>query len=213
VITLTMEQGSPEWLQERIGKLTASHASAIITKTGKETDNATRRRYALDLAIERARVTYYTQTGRIAEQVGFCRHDMGFMGYSPDGIVGDDGLIEIKCFEMPHYCHILMTGDIDWSILAQCYFGLYITGRQWIDFVMYTDVEPFAGRVYIQRIERDTVWMGKIHNAAWNFIDEVDAVEQKLLESGGITPDMLDFEPPKIAGDNEVEINMEGMEL
>jgi len=227
------KQGTHEWHQSRLGILTASKAHVLCTPKGKPTANATRRRYALELALEKitkmpthirqtfamerghelepqARIWYYLETQRSVKEVGFILSDDGNTGYSPDGVVGDDGLIEIKCFEMYHYALVLTTGEIDHDILMQCQHGMYVTGRKWVDFVLYTDVEPFKG--YIQRIHRDEEMCAKIGIEVTAFTAEVEACTKSLIEKGGLTKDMLMFDAPVFSDVEHVEIEMSDME-
>ena len=229
---LTMPQGSHEWHQARLGIPTASNIAKIITPLGKPTANAARRRYALDLAVERitkrptetcctfamqrgkdleplARMWYYCQTRTPVQEVGFCVTLDGLTGCSPDGLVGDDGMIEVKCPGIAHYCEIIATGEIPDDWLLQCHHALYVTGRQWIDFVLFTDVEPFTG--WIRRIERNTVMCGKIHRAVKLFSAKVDAMYAAIVAGAKLTPDKLDFPAPVLTEGGEV--NMEGIEL
>jgi len=231
------KQGTHEWHQARLGMPSASQMYKVITPLGKPTATASRRRYALDLAVERitkrptethctfamqrgkdledvARVWYFLQTKTAARQVGFCVAPSGLTGCSPDGLVGDDGAIEIKCPLLPHYAEIILTGDIpnDWEM--QCHHVLYVTGRRWIDFVLYTDIEPFAG--WIKRIYRDPVMCGKIHQAVFDFSVEIDAVYDAIVSGAGLTPNKLDFPAPVFNDEGEEVISngtIEGGEL
>jgi putative phage-type endonuclease len=226
------EQGSNAWHQARLGVITASKIGAVITATGKPTANAARRRYALDLVAERltkrptetyctaamqrgkdleplARAWYFTQTRKPVNEVGFCLAAGLLSGASPDGLVGDDGGVEIKCPEMAHYLDIIESGVIDAPWVLQCHHAMYVTGRKWWDFVLFTDVQPFTG--WIKRIERDPVMCGKIHEAIRQFSEEVYDIEMKVKERAGITDGMMRFDPPVMIGDNE--ISMEGVEL
>ena len=229
-------QSSHEWHQARLGMLTASKIHILFTPTGKQTANETRRKYALNLAIERitkiptfvpksfsmergveleplARIRYHLDTGRSVREVGFVVSDDGLTGCSPDGLVGDDGSIEIKCFEMPHYAKILMSGELDHAIAMQCQHVLYVTGRAWIDFVLFTDVMPFDQRCYIKRIERDEDICNSIEIAVSDFAKEIDEYEKQLIERAKLTPDMLMFDAPIFTDDRNAEVNMEGVEL
>lgn len=212
------QQGTHEWHQARLGIPTASKAGCIVTPTGKATANAARRRYALDLAIERitkrptdtpvtfamqrgtelepeARDWYRRHTGRDVQQVGFCRR--GVTGCSPDGLVGDDGCIEIKCPGLAMYCEIVAGGEIpsDWRL--QCHHTMYVTHRDWCDFVLYTDVRPFGG--WTSRLYRDQ-FTDTIGDAVTAFAAEVDAVQAAIIRGAGITPEQMDFPAPIMAG-------------
>ncbi len=230
---LMCKQGSPEWLQARLGVPTASMISKIITPTGKLRESKGRRSYAIQLAMERitkrpicdyksgsmergsdlegiARMWYFCETGRVADQVGFCRRNDINTGASPDGLVGEDGAIEIKCFELSHLGEVLATGEIDSEILLQCQHVMFVTGRAWCDFVLYTDVQPLAG--WIKRVDADYALHSKIMIALFEFNTEVDAMYQAIIERAGITADKLDFVPPVFNEDGEMDITTGEME-
>ena len=220
---LTMAQGSNDWHQAKLGLPSASKAGVLITPTGKQTANQTRRTYALNLAIERitkrptftpkmfsmergrelepqARIWYYLETKRSVQEVGFVLADGEQFGCSPDGLVGDDGAIEIKCPGLPHFASIVMSGEIDHAWMIQCQFTLLVTGRKWIDFVLYTDVEPFTG--WIKRIERDEAVISTLRTSVAALVDEINEAQAELMKKGGITEDMLMFDAP-VFNDNE----------
>lgn len=150
-----LEQGSQEWLDIRKGKMTASHADAI-GNNGKGLET-----YILNLMAEKysngekidyknpdmergheledqARSIYAINTGAEIKQVGFIEHSE-FVGCSPDGLVGDDGMLEIKCPSDVIYFQHLLKGEeaIDSKYIWQMQMNLLITGRKWIDYVAY----------------------------------------------------------------------------
>ncbi len=191
-------QGTWDWHQARLGCPTASRIAAVITPTGKPTAGATRRAYALELVAERIteRVTehyvsaamergkqlegvarvWYEITHAPVAQVGFCLHKSGLTGCSPDGLVGEDGGIEVKCPLLPNYLDILASGDIPKDWLLQIHHTLYVTGRAWWDFVLYTDAQPFGG--WVKRVERDEAMMDAMDEAVRGFCAEVDELER-----------------------------------
>ena len=234
---LTMAQGTHEWHQARIGHVTSSEITAIITPCGVPTNSKTRQSYANQLAWERitkrpkdsvsvysidrghdlegiARCWYYTETRNPVVQVGFCDKMDGINGCSPDGLVGDDGMTEIKCFLDRRYADILVSGEIDGKIMMQMQHQMYVTGRAWNDFVLYTDVQPFSG--IIERVMRDPIMIGKIHNAVQDFKIEVEESYQTMIRKAKLTPDKLDFPAPVFNEDGEEVLTtgtMEGSEL
>jgi len=200
---ITGTQGIWEWHQARLGKPTASRIAAVVTPSGKATTGAARRSYALELVAERitervadhyvsaamergkqlegvARTWYYLRTGAAVEQVGFCLADCGATGASPDGLVGNDGGVEIKCPLLPNYIDILSSGAIPADWLLQVHHCLYVTGRAWWDFVLYTDEQPFSG--WIKRVERDADMCAKIRAAVEQFAEEVATLEEITRE-------------------------------
>jgi hypothetical protein len=123
---------------------------------------------------------WYEITHAPVQQVGFCVADGGRTGCSPDGLVGGDGGIEVKCPMMPNYLDILESGEIPAEWLLQMHHCMYVTGRAWWDFVLYTDVEPFGGGV--QRVHRDDARMVAMDEAVRVFADEVDSLTARIKE-------------------------------
>jgi len=181
-----IEQGGDEWLQLRLGVATASKFNKIITAEGKQSE--TLEKYALQLAIDTllttpessyknadmirgteleplAREAYQEETFSIVEQITMFLSDCGNFGYSPDGLVGDDGLIEIKCPKaITHFQYIIDNkGPSDyWQQLQG---GLWLSGRKWIDFVSYHP-DFKTKQLFIIRVERDENYIAKLAQLA-----------------------------------------------
>ena len=172
MIVVDVEQRSPAWLALRRGAITASAADRLLTQ-------AKVREYALELAAERlvrevppnivtpamqwgidheesARLRYAFERGVDVLSVGFAWHDNleGWIGCSPDGVVGDDGLVEIKCPSSKRHLEYLTSGAAPKEYLPQIQFQLWVTGRQWCDFVSY-DPRFECGDFFVVRVERD----------------------------------------------------------
>jgi len=201
MIIIDCEQGSHEWHCARLGKPTASNIGKVITTNGKATASAARRTYALELVAERIteRITehyvsvamergkeleaqarvWYEITHAAVQQVGFCVADGGLTGCSPDGLVGENGGIEVKCPLMPNYLDILGSGEIPADWLLQMHHCLYVTGRAWWDFVLYTDVEPFGG--WVKRVYRNADMMAAMGSAVDGFAVEVNELTARVL--------------------------------
>lgn len=169
-----IDQGSDEWLKLRSGIATASNFSKIITSTAKR--SATLPKYALELASdmliiepeqgykstdmergneleEEARDAYQEQTLNLVEEVAFIT--CGDYGYSPDGLIDEDGLIEIKCPNKITHTQYLRDNKVPTEYIAQCQGGLMVSGRKWIDFISYHPNFSGDKRLFIKRIERD----------------------------------------------------------
>jgi hypothetical protein len=150
---LNVEQGGPEWHQARLGIPTASMFSAVIAKG----EGKTRRAYMIKLAGERLtqipmesysnddmergtmqepeiRTRYEFMTNSTVQRIGFVRN--GRRGCSPDGFVGDDGMVEIKSAAPHVLIDILLAGVPPKKHLPQCMGGLWLTGRKWCDLVI-----------------------------------------------------------------------------
>lgn len=132
-----------------------------------------------------ARMAYEMQTGLLASEEGLLLADDRVFGYSADGLVGDDGLIEIKC---PANCQKI--GDI-WShpetatseYIDQIMGGLWLTGRQWCDFIMYCPwLEPVGKALFIKRVERDEQYIAELEADLVRFKALVDEYETILRE-------------------------------
>lgn len=197
-------QGSPEWLVERAGCATASRYKDILAKV-KSGEAAGRRNYRMALVTERltgvpletftnaamqhgtdhepfAREAYEIQTGEDVQQVGFIKHPtLQWVGGSPDGCVGDDGLIECKCpYVSTVHVETLQNG-MPAEHMAQVQGLLWITGRQWVDFVSFDPRMPEHLRLHVQRIKRDEEYIGTLEIEVRAFLKEVDHLHAKLM--------------------------------
>lgn len=217
IIFESLEQGSSEWLQARCGIVTASTIGQLITtKTLKPAVNDTARSLTLSLAAERmtgrveptattrdmergnlaepyARAVYAGHTGQQVDEVGFMRLDHGHykLGYSPDGMVGEDGLIEIKSPRAKKHVRTILDGQVPPEYMAQCQTGLYVSGREWLDFISYNAGMP----LFIKRVFPDPRWVEAIDTAAERFELESAEILHRFAEVTADSPatDYIDF--------------------
>jgi hypothetical protein len=164
------EQGSPEWLQARLGIPSASSYAKLVTTTGRASAQATA--YINQLVAERitgeptffqvtdpmqrgmdlepqARTAYEMETGNLVIQVGFLMHDTLQAGASPDGLIGENGGLEIKCPSAHTHVEYLRDGDLPIKYFQQVQGCLWISGRDWWDFMSYhPKMEPLIVRVF-----------------------------------------------------------------
>lgn len=159
-----VKQNSPEWHELRKQKMTASHAQQIGNNgKGLETyiyevvaekeDNYTNEDIERGNEMEaEARQMYELETLQTVNQVGFIELDE-YTGCSPDGLVGEEGGIEIKCPNNVNYLKLLVNQKIDTKYLWQIQMNLYITGRKWWDFIAYNP--NFNQELYIMRVYPD----------------------------------------------------------
>lgn len=207
-----MEQGTQEWRDARCGKVTASHIADVMARTQKGW-GAARKHYMDKLVAERitgrpmpqksvasldrrlemepdARVAYEFYSDNTVDEVGFIEHPtIPNAGASPDGLIGDDGGLEIKCCDSAQHLEMLTTGVIDSGYLLQCHFGMACTGREWWDFASYDPLMPEELKLYVQRIPRDEAKIGEIEAAVIQFLSEVDLrVEQVMARTAGKSP-------------------------
>jgi len=204
---LTCDQGSNQWLLARLGRPTASNMSNIVTSTGKACTGQTRATFMCQLLGERitglttehhtsaamergvalepvARDWYEMQTGNDVQEVGFAYSKGGRWGASPDGLVGDDGGIEIKCPTLPNMIKHLLSDGVPSHWRVQIQACLWICERTWWDFVMYTDARNVPS--IIIRVERDDKVIAALGEHVPAFCDELDAKEAALRERYGI---------------------------
>lgn len=185
MLTFDYPQGSPEWLAARVGVITASRfkdARDRLKPAKGETigrPSAKLIAYAAQVAVERlagrpldpgyqnwqqregheqephARHAYDVETGNIVQEVGLVTTDDRMFGYSSDGFVGDDGLLEIKTLLSPErILRVIGEGDLS-DYMDQCLGGLWLTGRKWIDLVLWCpSLEPVGRQLTIHRITR-----------------------------------------------------------
>jgi putative phage-type endonuclease len=198
-----MEQRSEEWFQARLGKVTASRVADVLAKI-KSGESASRRNYKIQLVSERltgekqetyinqamqdgidrefyARERYVQQHGEV-EEVGFIQHPTLEAGASPDGLVGDDGLIEIKCPLGTTHTETLMTQEVPSKYIPQIQFQLLCTGRKWCDFISYNPMFPEHLQLFVKRVDADPVYQKELEVEVGKFLDEVNDVINKLKE-------------------------------
>lgn len=198
-----VDQGSPAWLQARIGVLTASNMDKVITpKTGKPSASMTPLSYRMlaeevlgrpldDAAsgfMERgrelegeARAWYEFEHNCEVQQVGLVLRDDGKVGCSPDGLVGDDGGVEIKCPAAHTHMGYLL-GAIPDEYYCQIQGSLWMTGRTWWDFVSYNPEMPPV----CLRYQRDEEFIAKLAAAAETLLATLDTHRKTLRELGAL---------------------------
>ena len=185
-----LEQGTPEWLAARAGIVTASTVGQLITpKTVKPAANDYSRALAVTLTAERitghvepihenqdmlrgtldepfARDLYSDHFAPVTE-IGFMvRDDWGFrIGYSPDGLVGEDGLIEIKSRRQKKHLATILADEVPLENMAQCQAGLLVSGREWLDYVSFSSGMP----LWTKRVLPDPKWQAAILEAVAAF--------------------------------------------
>ena len=198
-----LEQGTDEWLEARRGIITASTVGKLLTSTGKVANNDTSRALTETLAIERitGRVEYIhpsrdMQRGTILEpfardlyaqhygevqEVGFMRLDGNrhSLGYSPDGLVGDDGLLEIKSRAPRAQARTILDNRVPAANMAQLQAGLLVTGRAWIDYCSYSPGLP----LYIKRVTPDLDWFAAISEAVEQAERNVSALVETFRDA------------------------------
>lgn len=206
-------QGTAEWFAERAGKVTASRVADVCAKT-KTGWGASRANYAAELIAERltgakvdgytnaamqhgidtepqARIAYEFQTDVDVVQVGFIPHPtIAMSGASPDGYVGDEGLVEIKCPSTATHIDTLLDSKIPAKYVTQMQWQMACTGRKWCDFCSFDPRMPESMRLFIQRVERDEKRIAELERDVELFIREINTKVDALRSA---------YEPTKVA--------------
>lgn len=184
----SFEQGSPEWKQARAGKVTASRAKDARDRLKSGAPSGKQIAYACQVALERvsgapadmtfenwqmreghaqepiARTAYERLTGNLVDEVGAFATDDDLFLYSPDGLIDDDGLLEVKTLFSPERIMTIVGNGDTSDFEDQCMFGLWLTGRQWIDLAVWV---PSLEHMAVKRITRDE--------------DRIEALESDLM--------------------------------
>lgn len=189
-------QGSPEWYALRVGKVTASRVADVIAKT-KTGWGASRANYMAELIAERltgepaekytnaamawgtenepdARAAYEFFRDAQVVEVGFIEHPSILMaGASPDGLVGDAGLVEIKCPNTATHLDTLLTQAIPARYVTQMTWQMACAGRAWCDFVSFDPRLPETMSLFVKRVERDDSLIASLEKDVSDFLDEL----------------------------------------
>jgi putative phage-type endonuclease len=197
-------QGSEEWLAARVGKVGASRIADIVarTKTGYA---ASRANYAAELIAERltgkktenytnaamqwgtdnepkARAMYEFMHNASVTEVGIVLHPTILNAQaSPDGLVGDDGLIEIKCPLTATHIATLRGGEIDGRYVKQMQWQMACTGRAWCDFCSFDPRLPAEMQIHVRRVNRDPVGIADLEKEVRAFLSEIDSTVADLI--------------------------------
>lgn len=196
-------QRTPEWFELRLGKVTASRIGDLMAKT-RSGYSASRANYMTELAIQRltgtveqgftspamlwgteqesnARNAYSFFTDNEVNEIAFINHPtIEQAGASPDGLVGDDGLVEIKCPNSATHLDTLLTGKINNKYILQMQWQMACSGRKWCDFVSFDPRFPEDLKIFIKRVERDDKLIAEITAEVKKFLAELDGTMTQL---------------------------------
>jgi len=199
-----IEQGSDEWKQARLGHVTASNMADVMSKGKGNAEAVGRYKYKVKLVAERltqtagesftnaamewgieqeqfACIEYEAARNVFVERTGFWLHPtIKWLGVSPDRLVGDDGLIEVKCPNTTTHLGYLFENRIPPDYYKQIQCQLWVTGRQWCDFVSYDPRLPKRNQLLIVRAERDENLMKEMEAETIQFLSEVNQLIIKL---------------------------------
>lgn len=199
----SLEQRSKAWFAERCGKVTASRIADLMARA-KSGYSTSRANYRAQLICERltgavepsycngamqwgidtepkARDAYQIHALCTVEEIAFVGHPtIAMAGASPDGLIGDDGLVEIKCPITATHIETLLNGAVPDKYIKQMQFQMACTNRQWCDFASFDPRLPESMRLFVKRIERDAALIAEIEAEIVSFLDEVEGAVTAL---------------------------------
>ena len=206
--TVSIEQGSDLWKQVRLGHVTASAVADVMSR-GKERESESRAKYRMKLVAERltgesqdtysnsymdwgkeqeqfAAIAYEVEKDVLVEKTGFWKHPtIQWVGVSPDRLVGEDGLIEIKCPATTTHLGYLLDGKVPTKYVKQIQCQLWVTGRKWCDFVSFDPRLTKRQRLFIVRCERDEKLIKQMEVEVVKFLEEVESLIINLEQNHG----------------------------
>jgi len=207
-MTYTCEQRSAEWLALRAGKVTASRIADVLA-TIKKGEAAARKNYRTEIIVETltgipveqyvtkemewgmatepfAKAAYELHADTMVESIGFAVHpQIARFGGSPDGAVGDDGLVEIKCPNTTTHLEYVLAGEVPAEYQPQMLAQMACTGRSWCDFVSFDPRLPAHLQLFVRRFQIDEKRIKEMLVAVQQFLAEVD---ETLLKLGACAP-------------------------
>lgn len=201
-----VEQGSDEWKAARLGHVTASSMAEVMAK-GKEGGEATTRyKYKVRLVAERltntspdsyinaamewgleqeqfAVMAYEAKKEVLTDRTGFWLHpEIKWLGVSPDRLVGEDGLVEVKCPNTTTHLDYIFAGAVPSDYVKQIQSQLWVTGREWCDFISFDPRLPTKNQLFVIRVARDEALIGKMEVETKKFLAEVESLIIRLGE-------------------------------
>jgi putative phage-type endonuclease len=199
-----MEQRTDEWFAARLGKVTASKVSDVMSKgMGRETYMT----YLIAEVLTTERASSFTNTAMEwgtatepyarqayealnnvwVEEIGFAQHPtIERAGASPDGLIGDDGLIEIKCPNTATHLDTLIDKTVPKKYINQMQFQMACTGRKWCDFVSFDNRLPEDLQIFVLRVKRDDKHIAEMETAITKFLAEMQEKIDKLIKPKAI---------------------------
>lgn len=201
----TMEQGSSDWLALRLGKVTASKVKDVLTKGRGNAPSKTAETYMMELIAEKltgkskpffendamrwgtetepqARSMYSVNNDFVdVREVAFIEHNE-FIGVSPDGLIGDDGMLEVKCPNTTTQLKRALSDDYSADYKAQIQMQLWVAGREWCDFLSFDPRLDCAAGYLQQRVYRDEKYIEEMEGKVFAFVDSMNEIINKLTK-------------------------------
>lgn len=199
-------QGSPDWLAMRVGRVTGSRVSDVLSYLKKGGESQARKDYKAEIVCEIltglaaehyvspamewgtaneefARAAYEIERDATVNTIGFAVHPhIDRFGASPDGLVGDRGLIEIKCPNTSTHIDYLLADEVPEQYQPQMLAEMACTGREWCDFISFDPRLPKNLQLFVKRFDRDEERIGALEREVGKFLEEVDVIVGKLRE-------------------------------
>lgn len=200
-----MEQGSADWLALRLGKVTASKVKDVLTKGRGNAPSKTAETYMMELIAEKltgkskpffendamrwgtetepqARSMYSVNNDFVdVREVAFIEHNE-FIGVSPDGLIGDDGMLEVKCPNTTTQLKRALSDDYSADYKAQIQMQLWVAGREWCDFLSFDPRLDCAAGYLQQRVYRDEKYIEEMKGKVFAFVDSMNEIINKLTK-------------------------------
>ena len=192
-------QRNDDWFAARLGKATGSRIADVMANGKGSAPSVTRANYLAQIVCGRltgnaaenytnaamqhgidteaeAKTAYEFQANVMVQDVGFVEHPtVAMSGASPDGLVGDMGMVEIKCPNSATHLATLRGASIDGKYIKQMQWQMACTGRAWCDFASYDPRFPFDLQLHVRRVHRDNALIAEIEAAVRLFLSDVDA--------------------------------------
>jgi putative phage-type endonuclease len=227
------EQNSAKWILARTGRITASRICDVMATLKRGGEAASRRDYRAELIAERltgqvenryvskemrygseqepfARTAYEIRTANMVDQVGFVFHPrLDFSGASPDGLIHEDGGLELKCPKTTTHLAYVAAGTVPKEYEDQMLWNMACTEREWWDFVSFDPRLPEKLRLFIVRMPRDEARMGEIEREAMRLNHEIDAICEQL----GVTPNLDPIEAFTESGPSKQDLKSEAIQV
>jgi hypothetical protein len=203
-------QGSGAWFAARAGKVTASEVWKAVDFLKKGGESAARREYRAQIVCEtltgsaamdgylsqfmtwgtdtepQARAEYEVFTGCVVDQIGFALHPtIERAGGSPDGLLGADGLIEIKAPKTETHINYILAGEVPEDYKPQMYWNMACCERAWCDFISFDPRLPDMLQLFIKRLPRDETKIAELEDGVRQFLAEVDQTIAQLKAKVG----------------------------
>ncbi len=202
-----LEQRSPEWMTMRNGCVTGSRVADVCAKLKKGGPAACRQNYLIEVAVSRltglapdrfvtpamqwgidneqfARAAYEMQADCMVESIGFAIHPrLDFFGASPDGLIGKDGVLELKCPTSDTHLGYILGGVLPLYYMPQMLAEMACTERQWCDFVSFDPRMPKNLQLFVRRFQRDDELITALEVEVAAFLLEVDALLEQIEQA------------------------------